>query len=332
MLFVPTCKFICEGDIIVTAPQNELPTVRKVAGVENLRGIVRGIDFEATQLAPGPCQCNLMHADLAGLRFSAGTFDAHVRLRGVAPRDRVVICAILKYEGGQGHWNGELAEGDVCICSGGQSQKGHFRGATSYVAVSLPLPEIGQVARALDGLDWSRSGLYRPSPQTRADLRRKLATCISMLQSFGPDLSGRARAFLRDEILDSYLDALADAVLAGSSPMPPAPGEEIVGLVEDYLDERHPARVRVNDLCAALKISRRTLYRAFHETLGVGPKAYLRLTALSMARCVLVEASPGTTSVTEVALNHGFPELGRFSVLYRQMFGESPSDTLRRRA
>ncbi|MCE9650421.1 MAG: helix-turn-helix domain-containing protein [Parvibaculum sp.] len=332
MLFVPTYSSFARGDIIVTAPQNELLTLRMIAGVENLRDLIQGIDFVATQLAPGPCQGDLMHADLAGLRFSAGTFDAHVRLQGVVPRDRVMICAMLKYEGAHGHWNGELAEGDVCVCPAGQSQKGHFKGSTSYVAVSLPLPEIREVARALDGLDWSRSGLYRPPAQARADLRRKLATCISMLQSFGSDLSGRARAFLRDEILDSYLDALADAVLAGSSPMPIAPGEEIVKLVEDYLAERHPARVRVNDLCVALKISRRTLYRAFHETLGVGPKAYLRLTALSMARCVLVEASPGETSVTEVALNHGFPELGRFSVLYRQMFGESPSDTLRRQA
>jgi transcriptional regulator GlxA family with amidase domain len=35
-------------------------------------------------------------------------------------------------------------------------------------------------------------------------------------------------------------------------------------------------------------------------------------------------------TVTDVAMSLGFPELGRFAVLYRESFGETPSDTKRR--
>jgi len=42
-----------------------------------------------------------------------------------------------------------------------------------------------------------------------------------------------------------------------------------------------------------------------------------------------MSASNRSMTVTDIALRSGFLELGRFSVEYRQMFGESPSETLR---
>jgi hypothetical protein len=48
-----------------------------------------------------------------------------------------------------------------------------------------------------------------------------------------------------------------------------------------------------------------------------------------MARCALQKADPGVSRVTDIATEHGFWELGRFSVNYRQLFGESPITTLK---
>jgi AraC-like DNA-binding protein len=43
----------------------------------------------------------------------------------------------------------------------------------------------------------------------------------------------------------------------------------------------------------------------------------------------LQQADPTITKVTDIATELGFWELGRFSVKYRQIFGETPSTTLR---
>lgn len=84
------------------------------------------------------------------------------------------------------------------------------------------------------------------------------------------------------------------------------------------------------DICRALNVSRRTLQYSFAEIYGIAPLAYLRRVRLNRARCDLSTAADDRGSVTTVATQWGFMHLGRFSLDYRQLFGELPSDTLRR--
>jgi AraC-like DNA-binding protein len=49
---------------------------------------------------------------------------------------------------------------------------------------------------------------------------------------------------------------------------------------------------------------------------------------LSQVRGALLSARGQLVTVTEIATDFGFGELGRFSVEYRKVFGESPSQTL----
>jgi transcriptional regulator GlxA family with amidase domain len=68
------------------------------------------------------------------------------------------------------------------------------------------------------------------------------------------------------------------------------------------------------------------LQRIFgHESDPVPFAAAIEHGALGIAAC-----RPATASVAEIARTHQFLEPGRFAVIYRTIFGEMPSSTLRR--
>jgi AraC-like DNA-binding protein len=106
---------------------------------------------------------------------------------------------------------------------------------------------------------------------------------------------------------------------------------QIVKKVHDYLLQLPGEPVFVLDVCRAMGISQPTLFRAFRQTLGIGPKEYLQIRRLHLSRQRLLHDPDPAVSVHAVAYDLGFWHLGRFGSAYRAMFGEMPSRTLRRR-
>lgn len=85
----------------------------------------------------------------------------------------------------------------------------------------------------------------------------------------------------------------------------------------------------ISDLARQSGVPERTLRTAFQRCYGLSPVEYLRIHRLHQARHILRERDPEQTTVTQVALDLGFWDLGRFAGAYRRLFGELPSKTLR---
>jgi AraC-like DNA-binding protein len=86
------------------------------------------------------------------------------------------------------------------------------------------------------------------------------------------------------------------------------------------------------EMAIAVGASMRLLTECCHEHLGMGPKRYLTLRRMHLARESLRAADPDSTTVTDVATQHGFWQFGRFAGQYKLRFGESPSTTLHGKA
>ncbi|HYC15044.1 MAG TPA: helix-turn-helix domain-containing protein, partial [Stellaceae bacterium] len=87
----------------------------------------------------------------------------------------------------------------------------------------------------------------------------------------------------------------------------------------------------VRDLATAAGVSARSLQRQFRIFLGKAPHVALRDARFDSARRELLRGAPDT-KVMDVALRSGLPHCGRFATEYRNRYGETPSQTLRRQA
>ncbi len=78
------------------------------------------------------------------------------------------------------------------------------------------------------------------------------------------------------------------------------------------------------------RCSERMLQYAFRDIHGMGPHAWFQAMKLKEANRELRTCGSPSLRVSDVALRWGFTHFGRFSLEYRRMFGESPSETLKR--
>jgi AraC family ethanolamine operon transcriptional activator len=312
--------------------------MRQTQGPHEAWALAAGRDLTVTQLTPAPCRGHLLRASLGDMGFDAGGFDGDLRVRGTLAQKAFSIVSVLEQDGILNQWGHRIEEGDILAIPPGGELDGRFQGRTAYAVVSAPWALVMHRAEAFEWLAdprfWTEAAIHAPPPEARAACRRVLQGCASLLRALGGGVPASAVAFLRQELLDGVLMALA-AAQAGATPdgarrQGTVNAVRIVRGAEDFLESGGARQaVQIEDICQALGISRRTLYRAFHDLLDVSPKAYLRLKSLSAARARLLDAANRPTTVTQVALDHGFWELGRFSGAYRAMFGEAPSETLR---
>ncbi len=134
--------------------------------------------------------------------------------------------------------------------------------------------------------------------------------------------------------LEQALVEAAAWCLASGDPLDMRSGHErraaVMRRLEEVIAANGERPLYISELCAAVGVSYPTLRICCQEHLGVSPKRYLLLRRMNLTRRALQNADPEDASVTKIATDYGFWELGRFAVAYRSLFGEPPSKTLRR--
>jgi AraC-like DNA-binding protein len=98
--------------------------------------------------------------------------------------------------------------------------------------------------------------------------------------------------------------------------------------VREYIDAHLVENIRLQALAEVADLSRCHFARAFKESVGTSPHAYLMQQRLERAERLLAETD---VSVCQVALDSGFRDQSHFSSSFRRHFGMSPRSFRRSR-
>jgi len=206
-----------------------------------------------------------------------------------------------------------------------------------WASLSIPVSDFTQAAFDLTRTEWSLDALptvvLRPDRRAIAGLRATLNAVIAVAHAqpsffHDPHWRENAERSLRSTYLSALLGSSAKGPATVTAPLLRA--GTILRAIDDYLDYQGDGLRPVAELCRAAGVPRRTLERAFEQMFDFGPAEYLRRRALNAVHRELLNDRDTAHSVTDVALAHGFWHLGRFSQQYRLLFGELPSETVRR--
>jgi len=195
-------------------------------------------------------------------------------------------------------------------------------GALFAVEVDQQALEAELRARRPD--DVKRNLSRMAMPQLAAWERARLTAAASeLVLATEPGMDVRQRASAEASFIERMVDlVLRDAVTR-------RPGElalERARNLEAWIDAHLGEPITMGTLCRVAGVGARCLQKSFLYRRGISPMRFVAERRLLAAHQWLSDSSHAGT-VTEAGLRFGFSHLGRFSMSYREVIGESPSQT-----
>jgi AraC-like DNA-binding protein len=206
-------------------------------------------------------------------------------------------------------------------------------GSASWGSMSLPIEMWCGTLAMLAGRDLAsprQPMTLVPSPVAMANLQRLHAACCG-LAADAPELLTNPEAARGIE--QALIGAMGDCLGGPSGPKERTGNHlhsRVMGRFRALVEENADRALYMAEISAAIGVSGRTLRSCCSEHLGMGASQYLILRRLHLAHRALRQSAPHAITVTQAATRYGFWELGRFSVRYKALFGEMPSQTLHR--
>jgi AraC-like DNA-binding protein len=286
-----------------------------------LPGGKRRVDVERLHVAPGV--------------FQRGQYEMGVLVDGAFPEDRITIGIVLDTPTDT-NVNGYLCpKFSIQVYAEGCELNYRAPASATWFAYNISRQQLQLLATEVLGhtVNIPTTGLVNILPHSHS--AKQLALIIALLFDCASATSGRNNQQLVDYLIEE-LHILLVCNLANNSDkkyLQPfkyiSNRQRIISRAEEYLHANMQEPFSLHELARATETSERMLEYHFKYIYGVSPQIWFRSMKLNEIHREFKKLAGSHKRISDVAMEWGFNHLGRFSVEYRRLFGETPSMTLR---
>ena len=298
-----------------------------------------GLPLQLLQLDGGQLHGDAVAVGVGPLRLLRLRLDRRMHSWGPKPAGMLTLSLDLEPQAGDGTLlaHGQILPRDAIFgldCQREVHVTVNHAGITMGV-VMIPIEQLAVWVAELGGGELDPASLrlnwLRLDPRSCEGLRGYLRQVFNLAEHQPARLASPS---CQRQLLEDFLPLMLEALVVAANPAgrqqkPPA-RFEIVRAAQGWLHAHPDHPITLADLCRQAHAGRRSLIQGFREQLGMGPMAYLKVCRLHAVRRLLLAAEPERLRIGPLAAEWGFLNAGHFARDYRLLFGEKPSETLRR--
>jgi len=255
--------------------------------------------------------------------INIGRYYSNVLIKGNLPKDSITFFSILKTLDSGGQIGTKKLEENMLFCLNRDSDMTLlFTPETVCVSFQISHKELEKLEVNISHFE---NRVITPSELSAKVASKKIYNLIHLLHSMSyEELQDVEKEMIYKTLLSTYVEAFSNV-------------EKVVKLEDSsytsianksyfYIRTHADCTIDMCDISEATKTSERTLQRSFKRYYNTTLQNFIKIHRLHQVHKDLL-ANFKRKTITEIALDHGFSHLSRFSQYYKEFFGELPSET-----
>ena len=291
-----------------------------------LRDVIKGASFDLHQVDKGSFQADMFHASIGKGILDSSHYSNTMLTEGTISEDNMTFGFIHESKE-DSLFNGHvLQKYDVMMGDEGGPLASCISADTHWSSFQFKRDDLLKLGITLEK---DNNKVLHFNKEIQKNLSYKLGGILNYLKQENHETIAQINTeLLYHHILGIYANALDN--IKEVSHLKRDESFLLSKKILTYLKEHAHQPIQMIDLTTLIGKSERTIERIFKKHFGIAPYAYLKIHRLHLIRNYLLHANK-SENIGDIAMKNGFIQMGYFGSEYKRIFGETASETLRKR-
>ena len=295
---------------------------------DQLNDVIKGASFELHQVSKGSFRADMLHISLGKGILDSAHYSNSILTEGTISQDNMSFGFIHDSKD-ESTFNGDiLRKHDVLIGDEGGPLSSCMAEDSHWSSFQFKRKDLLKLGIKLEK---DNNKILHFNREMQEELSYKLGGILNYLE----EASDQQISLINKELLYHHILGIYANALEYTKDISCLKRDESLFLskiIRTYLNDHTGKPIQMIDLTALIGKSERTVERIFKKHFSITPYTYLKIHRLHLIRKHLLQRDESvTTNIGDIAMANGFMQMGYFGSEYRKIFGETASETLRKR-